>query len=134
LRDYYQRLGFFDVKVDHQQKSVSADRVEIVFDVNLGARRRVESVSVEGNHYFNTATLRELLSVHAGDTLDHHGAYSGALLSADVSALEAVYKNNGFAHVKVKPETNTPETSLVDNSAAPLSTTSTRDRNNASAR
>ena len=128
LRDYYQRLGFFDVKVDHQQKSVSADRVEIVFDVNLGARRRVESVSVEGNHYFNTATLRELLSVHAGDTLDHHGAYSGALLSADVSALEAVYKNNGFAHVKVKPETNTPETSLVDNSAAPVRPTPVAER------
>jgi outer membrane protein insertion porin family len=117
LRDYYQRLGFFDVKVDHRQTSPAAGRVDIVFNVNLGARRHVESVSVEGNRYFDSATLKELLTVHAADTLDRHGAYSQALLSADASALEAVYENNGFAKVKVKPETSTPETSVLDNSS-----------------
>ena len=120
LRDYYQRLGFFDVKVDHRQSSPAAGRVDIVFDVGLGARRHVDSVSVEGNHYFASATLKELLSVHAADSLDHHGAYSQALLSSDVSALEAVYQNNGFAKVKVKPETSTPETSVLDNSSPGL--------------
>ena len=82
----------------------------IVFNVQLGPRRRVQSVSVAGNHYFDTATLKELLSVHAADTLDRHGAYSQALVAADVSALEAVYRNNGFSNVKVTPETSTPET------------------------
>ena len=53
LRDYYQRLGYFDVKVDHQSKSSNPDEVEISFTVNLGQRRRVESVSVAGNHYFD---------------------------------------------------------------------------------
>ena len=46
--------------------------------------------------------------MHAASTLDKHGAYSQALLSADVGALQAVYQNNGFSKVKV-----TPETSLV---------------------
>jgi outer membrane protein insertion porin family len=36
-----------------------------------------------------TATLMDLLSVHAADVLDRHGLYSQALVSADVSALEA---------------------------------------------
>ena len=71
------------------------------------------SVSVAGNHYFDSATLKELLSVHAADTLDRHGAYSQALVSADVSALQAVYRNNGFSNVKITPETSTPETSAA---------------------
>jgi len=127
LRDYYQRLGFFDVKVDHRQESANKGHVEIAYNISLGPRRRVESVSVQGNRYFDSATLKELLSVHAADTLDRHGVYSQALLSTDVSALEAVYKNNGFAKVKVKPETSTPETSVVDNTAPATRTSPAED-------
>ena len=79
----------------------------------------MEKVAIEGNHYFDSATLMDLLSVHAADALDRHGAYSQALVSADVSALEAVYQNNGFAKVKVTPETSTPETVAADNPPPP---------------
>ena len=114
LRDYYQRLGYFDVKVDHEEKALSPTQVEILFSVNLGLRRHVQRVEVAGNKYFDSATLLELLSVHAADSLDHHGSYSQALVSADVSALEAVYQNNGFFKVKVTPQTSSPETVLAD--------------------
>jgi outer membrane protein assembly complex protein YaeT len=77
----------------------------------------LERVSVTGNHYFNSATLEELLSVHAADVLDRHGSYSQALVSTDVSAIEAVYQNNGFSKVRVTPETSTPGTSAADNLA-----------------
>jgi outer membrane protein insertion porin family len=121
LRDYYQQLGYFDVKVSHSEHSKSDKEVLIVFDVQLGQRRRIESVSVKGNHYFDSNTLKELLNVHAADTLDHHGTYSQALVSADVNALTAVYRNNGFADVKVTPETSTPEGSSAPvNGAANL--------------
>ncbi len=115
IRDYYQRLGYFDVKVDHQQQSSSQDRVEILFNVALGPRRRVERVEVAGNHYFDSGTLKQLLNVHAADALDRHGAYSQALVSADISALQAVYQNNGFSKVKITPETSTAATGLADN-------------------
>jgi len=117
LRDYYQRLGYFDVKVDHHQQNLSAAQVEISFNVSLGLRRHVQRVEVTGNKYFDSATLLALLSVHAADTLDHHGTYSQALVSADVSALEAVYQNNGFSKAKITPVTSSPETVLAD--AAP---------------
>ncbi len=110
LRDFYQRFGYFDVKVNHEQQSKSGQEVVIVFNVQLGPRRRVQSVSVAGNHYFDSATLQDLLSVHAAGTLDRHGVYSQALVASDVSSLEAVYRNNGFAQVKVTPETSTPVT------------------------
>jgi outer membrane protein insertion porin family len=105
LRDYYQRLGYFDVKVDHLQRNPDSNTVNITYTVDLGARRRVEQVSLEGNHYFDSETLKELLSVHAADPLDRHGTYSQALVAADVAALETVYQNNGFSEVKITPET-----------------------------
>jgi outer membrane protein insertion porin family len=106
LRDYYQRLGYFDVKVDHRQQTANAERVVIVYNVSLGPRQRVGKVSVTGNRYFDSTTLEQLLSVHAADAFDRHGIYSQALVSADVSAIESAYENNGFSKVKVTPETN----------------------------
>jgi outer membrane protein insertion porin family len=111
LRDYYQRLGYFDAKVTHDQQTAKAGEVVIVFRVDLGLRRHVETVSVDGNKYFDAATLKELLSVRAADSLDHHGAYSQLLVAADISALTTVYHNNGFSSVKIIPETSAPEVS-----------------------
>lgn len=117
LRDYYQRLGYFDVKVSHQQQAADNEQVSILYHVDLGPRRRVEQVKITGNRYFDRGTLMGLLNVHAADTLDRHGAYSQSLVSTDIAALEAVYQNNGFANVKVTAATSTPETILAD--AAP---------------
>ena len=103
-RDYYQRMGYVDVKVEHDEQLRTPDQVVIVYKVRLGPRSRVERVSVSGNHYFDSPTLDDLLSVHAADTIDRHGAYSQALVASDVSALQTVYHNNGFPWVKIIPE------------------------------
>ena len=110
LRNYYQSLGYFDARVDHRLQASGDSEVTILYTVQMGLRRRVEQVSIAGNHYFSTPTLAGLLSVHAADILDRQGLYSQALVAADVSALENVYRNNGFAQVKVSPETSTTET------------------------
>jgi outer membrane protein insertion porin family len=106
LRDYFQRLGYFDVKVEHLVRNPeSAGTVNITYTVSLGSRRRVEQVTVAGNHYFDSETLKQLLSVRAADYLDRHGTYSQALVAADIAALETVYHNNGFSKVKITTET-----------------------------
>ncbi|HEY1984961.1 MAG TPA: POTRA domain-containing protein [Terracidiphilus sp.] len=113
LRDYFQSMGYFDVKVEHQQQSnhsgeISSE-VTITYNVTLGVRRRVARVSIDGNHYFGAATLKELLSVHEANLLEKRGAYSQALVSADISALQAVYQNNGFSKAKITPSTSLTE-------------------------
>jgi outer membrane protein assembly complex protein YaeT len=127
LRDFFQQRGYFDVKVEHEKRSPGADRVLILYNVRLGTRRRVERVSVTGNHYFSSTTLEALLGVHAADTTDRHGVYSQALVAADASALEAVYQNNGFSKVKITPETSAEKAasgaSSLKPQAAPLSVT-----------
>jgi outer membrane protein assembly complex protein YaeT len=118
LRDYYQSQGYFEVKIDHNELSVRPGEVAINYVVQLGERRHVSSVSVDGNHYFGSDTLKELLTAHPANTLDRHGAYSQAIVSTDIGALEAVYQNNGFSHVKVTPETNLTQTPANDPPAA----------------
>lgn len=105
LRDYFQRLGYFNVRVDHHEQNPDSSTVTIIYSVKLGSRSRVEHVSVTGNHYFDSEALQQLLTVRAADYLDRHGTYSQALVAADVSSLETVYHNNGFSNVKVTPET-----------------------------
>lgn len=119
LRDYFQRQGFFDVKVEHQRQTSQTQDLVIVYTVTLGPRRRVARVTVAGNHYFDSGTLRDLLSVRAADTLDRHGLYSQALVNADVNSLTAVYQNNGFSKVKIAPATSLVETSKTRTSRKP---------------
>jgi len=110
LRDFYQRMGYFDVKVEHERQSTTAEQVTILYKVRLGPRRRVERVSVAGNRYFDSATLKDLLSVHTANALDRHGDYSQALVTTDINALQALYQNNGFSKVRITPETSAAET------------------------
>jgi len=109
VRDYYQTLGYFDVKVDHTRTTLQPGEVAINYTLQLGTRRHVASVMVEGNHYFDAATLEELLNVRATNVLDRHGAYSQALVSSDLNALQAVYQNNGFSKARISPETSLVE-------------------------
>jgi outer membrane protein insertion porin family len=104
LQNYYQRFGYFDVKVTHNETQRSADLVEIVFHVQLGSKHRVGSVTIAGAKYFDLPTLRERLSVRSRDAFDRSGIYNQSLVAADVGSLEAVYENNGFSQVKVTPE------------------------------
>jgi outer membrane protein assembly complex protein YaeT len=113
LRDYYQRLGYFDVKVEHPRQPTTAGQVTIVYNVQLGPRLRIGRVSVAGNHYFDSDTLEQLLSVHAADSLDSHGIYSQSLVAADVSVLQAVYQNNGFSQVRVVAETGDAQPAIA---------------------
>jgi outer membrane protein insertion porin family len=104
LQNYYQRLGYFDVKVSHRQTTPTPELVEIVYQVKLGARHRVGHVSITGAKYFDLPTLQERLSVRASDAFDRQGIYNQSMVASDVSSLEAIYANNGFPDAKVTPE------------------------------
>jgi outer membrane protein insertion porin family len=110
LRDYYQREGFFDVKVTHSMSKVDAQNAKVVFNVDRGPIHHVDSVTVSGNKYFDSDTLRERLSVRKADVFSRHGLYSQSLVNADVGSLTAIYQMNGFSHVKVTPEVDDTDT------------------------
>lgn len=103
IRDYYQRQGYFDVKVAHSTDAKDGV-THITYDVNLGPRDRIEAVNIQGNGYFGSWLLRERISVQPASIFVRHGIYSQALQEADVDAITALYQGNGFTDVKVTPE------------------------------
>ncbi len=104
LRDYYQRQGYFNVKITHERKEHTAQRADIVYTVDLGRKHKVLNVSVTGNKYFSSETIESRLSVLKSDIFQSSGLYSQALINSDVDSITALYQSNGFSKVKVTPD------------------------------
>ncbi len=104
IRNYLQSEGYFDATVTHQPVHNSADEITALYTVNRGLEHRIDSVSIQGNKYFDDDTIEEHISVKPANFVERHGTYSQALVNADVSNLTALYQGNGFSHVKVTPE------------------------------
>jgi outer membrane protein assembly factor BamA len=73
----------------------------VVFAVDRGEKHKVIAVDLKGNKYFTDDLLRERMRVTKGNAYQRSGRYSPALVSSDVSAIQALYRENGFDQTKV---------------------------------
>lgn len=103
IKDYYQRRGYFNVKVSHK-RTTTPGHTTITYKVTLGIRSSVTKVTVSGNHYFSSSTLVSRLSVQPKSFFVRHGLYSEDLTETDSNTLEALYQMNGFTDVSVTPQ------------------------------
>ena len=103
IKDYYQRRGYFNVKVSHT-RSTTAAHTTITYKVTLGIRSSVTKITVSGNHYFSNSTLLSRVSVQPKSFFVRHGIYSEDLTENDSDAIEALYQMNGFTDVSVTPQ------------------------------
>lgn len=102
FRDYFQTQGYFDAGVEYTQTSDSGgDHRTITYDINKGERHKLTDLTIQGNKYFDVATIRERMNVTPATLFQYHGKFSQALLARDVAAIEALYRANGFQQVLV---------------------------------
>jgi outer membrane protein assembly factor BamA len=118
LHDYFEHQGYFDAKVSYTRNEIDSGRTQIIYSVELGPRHRVESVKIEGNHYFSLSTIQERLHVEQANAFDHHGVYARVLVQADVARIEELYRNNGYPNAKVTPEIKDDHSAVEKNSHA----------------
>ena len=59
LSDYFQSKGYFDVEVDFRIQPPQKDVETIEYVISQGQRFRMVKVSIVGNKYFDTETIRE---------------------------------------------------------------------------
>jgi outer membrane protein assembly factor BamA len=111
IRDYFQRAGYFDVKVTHDELLKDPRHAVITFTVTLGIKHEVADVTISGNKYFNKDLIWPRLSVLKSSIVNRRGMYSQALAQADVNSITALYQSNGFSNVKVTPEVKDVDTS-----------------------
>jgi outer membrane protein assembly factor BamA len=99
LVNYFQKKGFFDVKVDDAVNR-TADRIDIVYTISKGKKHKVSDIDFTGNRHFSSSELLSHVSLKKGGMLSH-GSFSQKLVTQDEKNLDAFYRNAGFAEVKV---------------------------------
>lgn len=102
LLDYLQTRGHFDARVEIK-KEFEAKVLRVIYVIDAGPLHKLALVEITGNkNFLDTASLRSYLQIQPAHRLLAHGKYSEALLKADVSTLEGLYRSNGFRQVAIK--------------------------------
>jgi len=79
----------------HRQKVVDG-KTDIDYAVDLGIRHRLVAVTVSGNKFFDSKTIRERMAIVPRSFEVRRGRYSEALAARDKSVIEDLYRSNGF--------------------------------------
>ena len=102
LLDYFQSQGYFDAQVRFTFLPPQNGEQLIQYALDRGARHRLKSLKIAGNHYFTEKTVRERMAVTpASWPRFPHGRFSQKLLDRDIESIVALYRSNGFRDVKV---------------------------------
>lgn len=104
IQDYLFRQGYFDAKVTVRVIGADTESESVVFSVDKGTKRKVASVTITGNKYFDTDLLKERMQVQRADLYVRNGRYSPALMKADVDSILSLYRANGFGSASVSTE------------------------------
>ncbi|HSS97820.1 MAG TPA: POTRA domain-containing protein, partial [Terriglobales bacterium] len=103
ILNYLQGRGYFEAKVDYQRRRRPNDQnqLTITYNVDAGDRHKVMKVEITGNQYFDTPNLRSHMQIQIAEKFLSRGRYSQKLLNDDMTAIENLYRSNGFRQVKV---------------------------------
>src|ERR1700761_4749628 len=101
IRDFEQQQGYFDAKVAVKVVGNATTTEQVVFTVERGVKHKVVAVDLKGNKYFTDDLLHERMRVQKSNAYQRSGRYSPALVSGDVSAIQALYRANGFDEAKI---------------------------------
>ncbi len=111
IRDYLFREGYFDATVMVKVVGSDTPAESVVYSVDKGMKRKVGSVTIVGNHYFETDLLKERMQVQKADLYLRNGRYSPALMKGDVDSILALYRANGFDKAAISTSTKDMDTS-----------------------
>lgn len=102
LQDYFQSQGYYDVDVDFRIQPPQQDLETIEYAISRGQRYKLVVVSISGNKYFDTESIRERMFMQPSGVLRlRHGRYSEAFRRKDEENISNLYHANGFRDVQV---------------------------------
>jgi outer membrane protein insertion porin family len=111
LREYYDGLGFFEVKVNAVTRpGPEPGQIDVTFVVWEGTQYKVRNILIEGNELISTASLQEGLKLKGGL------AYAENLREVDEKFLKSKYGAIGCidAQIAKQPPVYLDEPGLVD--------------------
>ena len=102
LQNYLESVGYFDAKVNVNQKTVQQGaRLDVVYVIDPGPRHKLAAIEIAGNKLFDEDLIRSRMQEQSAGRIFAHGKYSESLLAQDVRSIEDLYRSNGYLQVKV---------------------------------
>ena len=98
LTQYYNSLGFFDVKIKEKVGyNKDRSRVQVEYTVNEGKRYKIRDILIEGNQIFSEDEIRDEIKLASGEY------FNSRVLSKDVDKLSIKYGEIGHLFARVNP-------------------------------
>ena len=116
IKDFLFQEGYFDATVAVQVEGAGTPSESVVYSVNEGVKHKVASVTIVGNHYFDTDLLKERMQVAEGRCVSaqrallaatDEGGYGfdpGALPGERIRQGDDLDRDQGRGHVEVGEE------------------------------
>ncbi|WP_231639240.1 outer membrane protein assembly factor BamA [Sphingomonas profundi] len=102
--ELYRRQGRFAATVEPKMVLLDQNRVDIVFEINEGAKSKVRKINIIGNEKFSDGALRgEMATKQSGLTkiFSSGTSYDPDRLAYDQQKLRQFYLTNGYADFRV---------------------------------
>ncbi|MGZ5804594.1 MAG: outer membrane protein assembly factor BamA [Xanthobacteraceae bacterium] len=102
--DIYQRSGRYDVSVVPKIIELPNSRVDLVFEINEGAKTGVQRIQFVGNRAYSDYRLKDVIKTGQTDWfswIKSNDFYDADRVEADRDLLRKFYLKNGYADVRV---------------------------------
>jgi outer membrane protein insertion porin family len=102
--EIYQRNGRYDVQAVPKVIDLPNGRVDLVFEINEGAKTGVEKILFVGNHAFSDYRLKDVIKTSVTNWLSFlksSDIFDSDRVEADRDLLRRFYLRNGFADVRI---------------------------------
>jgi outer membrane protein insertion porin family len=106
LIEYLQSQGYFDARVDFETSTPEPGVQVIDYAITPNLRHKLEYIGIHGNRYFDSATIRQRLSIATARFFTPRwGIFSQKMLDNDLESIRYLYRSNGFRDVEVNGRT-----------------------------
>jgi outer membrane protein insertion porin family len=99
LVDYFQRKGYFDVKVNADFER-QQERISLIYQIDKGKRRKVDRIIFEGNQHVSSGNLAAHIAIRKA-RFGSRGSYSDKLVETSVNNIKVIYRDVGYEQVAV---------------------------------
>src|SRR6185312_3203051 len=106
LEQIYRRNGRFDVRIVPKTVAHGAGRVDLVFEIDEGAKTTVKRIAFTGNHAFADWRLKGVVKTGQSNILSfltHSDLYDPDKLEVDRDLLRTYYLDHGYVDVRIAP-------------------------------
>ncbi|VIO79270.1 outer membrane protein assembly factor BamA [Bradyrhizobium ivorense] len=104
IADIYRRSGRYEVRVTPEIIEQPNNRVDLIFNIEEGAKTVVRTVEFTGNNAYSAARLRDVIKTHESNFLSFLGnndVYDPDRVEADRDLIRRFYLKNGYADAVV---------------------------------